>query len=108
MSSRPGRRIVSTAVVAVALAGALTSGGGTAMAGSLAQVENLIGEGANATWASADEVGSSDTLAAGSVAVLSPMDAGSVALGSVCAAVMNALIGEKFCLARPWHGPGRG
>ncbi|WP_027501110.1 hypothetical protein [Rhodococcus sp. UNC363MFTsu5.1] len=55
-----GRRIISTAVVATALAGALVTSGGTAAADSLDPIENVIGTGSAATVVALDEIGSSE------------------------------------------------
>ena len=87
MSLNSGRRLLSTVVVTTALAGALASGGGTAAADV------------------AEPVGSSGSLETLDRVVLTPMaDVGSSAVGSVCSAVRNLILGQNWCLSRPGMG----
>ncbi|AQA22777.1 hypothetical protein BTZ20_4615 [Rhodococcus sp. MTM3W5.2] len=108
MTHHSGRRIISTAIVATALAGALATGGGSAAADSLDPIENVVGAGSAATLVIADEIGSSEALTTVSNEILGPvLDVGSTELGSVCAAARNLLLGQNYCIA-PFSMGGQG
>ncbi|MFE3291703.1 hypothetical protein [Rhodococcus sp. NPDC059234] len=102
MRHHSGRRIISTVVVAAALAGGLACGVGTAAADSSDPAENVIHSRSEATLATADTVGSSDTLLTSTDMILSPVVyAGLDVVGTVCSTVRNLLLGQNYCLARP-------
>ncbi|MFG1784861.1 hypothetical protein ACGFIU_20680 [Rhodococcus oryzae] len=108
MTHHSGRRIISTVVAAVALAGGLACGAGTAAADSSDLSANVVYPGSVAILETADAIGSSEVLFTVTNEIMSPLDVGSSALGSVCAAARNLLLGQNYCLAPPSMGPGIG
>ncbi|MFC7448724.1 hypothetical protein [Rhodococcus daqingensis] len=92
MTQHSGRRIISTVVVAAALAGGLACGAGTAAADSSDSI-------------SSDSIGWSSDALSSEVLMMPPiLEAGVDALGSACTAVRNLLLGQNYCLAPPFHG----
>ena len=104
MTHHSGRRIISTVVAAAALAGGLACGAGTAAADSSDPSANPVYSGSEAILATADAIGSSDVLFTVTNEIMSPLNVGSSALGSVCAAARNLLLGQNYCLAPPGMG----